>query len=43
MAHNNRDFNEWLSQFKSTIASYDYYVDFDKVAPMPRSIKPSFT
>lgn len=31
MAHNKRDFNEWLSQFKSTIASYDYYVDFDKV------------
>lgn len=27
----NRNFDEWLSKFKSSISSYDYYVDFDKV------------
>lgn len=26
-----RNFNEWLSCFKETIADYKYYVDFDKV------------
>lgn len=26
-----RDFNEWLSQFKETIADYKYYINFDKV------------
>lgn len=30
MARNTRDFNKWLSQFKPTISTYDYYVDFDK-------------
>lgn len=25
-----RDFNVWLSEFKPIIASFDYYVDFDK-------------
>lgn len=25
-----RNFDKWLKQFKTTIASYDYYVDFDK-------------
>lgn len=27
----NRDFNEWLSHFKSKISDYTYYVDFEKV------------
>lgn len=27
----NKDFNQWLSQFRETIANYTYYVDFDKV------------
>lgn len=26
-----RDFNEWIKTFTDTIASYDYYVDFDKI------------
>lgn len=26
-----RDFNEWISKFKESIADYKYYVDFDKV------------
>ena len=26
-----RDFNEWLKSFRNSIASYDYYVDFEKV------------
>ena len=26
-----RDFNEWLSHLRNSIASYDYYVDFPKV------------
>ena len=26
-----RDFNEWLSNFKTSISDYGYYVDFDKV------------
>lgn len=26
-----RDFNEWLSKFRSSIANYGYYVDFEKV------------
>lgn len=26
-----RDFNTWLSHFKTSIATYDYYVDFPKV------------
>lgn len=26
-----RNFNEWLSKFRSSIANYDYYVDFEKV------------
>lgn len=28
---NNRDFDEWLSKFRASISSYDYYIDFDKV------------
>lgn len=27
----NRDFNEWLSKFKSSISNYKYYVDFEKI------------
>jgi type II restriction enzyme len=26
-----RDFNDWLSKFKTSISNYGYYVDFDKV------------
>lgn len=26
-----RDFNEWINKFKNSIASYDYYIDFEKV------------
>ncbi len=27
----NRNFNEWLGKFKSSISNYTYYVDFEKV------------
>lgn len=27
----NRNFNEWLSNFKSSISNYSYYVDFEKI------------
>ena len=27
----NRDFNAWLSKFKSSISNYRYYVDFEKI------------
>lgn len=27
----NRDFNQWLSKFKSSISTYSYYVDFEKI------------
>lgn len=27
----NRDFNEWLDNFKSSISNYSYYVDFEKI------------
>ena len=27
----NRDFNQWLNQFKSSISTYSYYVDFEKI------------
>lgn len=26
-----RNFNEWINNFKNSIASYDYYIDFEKV------------
>lgn len=26
-----RDFNDWLSRFKTSISDYEYYIDFDKV------------
>lgn len=31
LSQNTRDFDAWLAEFKSNIASFDYYVDFDKV------------
>lgn len=34
-----RDFNTWLDQFKSSIADYSYYVDFQKVYGKVESIK----
>ena len=27
----NRNFNDWLSKFKSSISDYSYYVDFEKI------------
>ena len=26
-----RDFNKWLSKFKTSISDYTYYVDFEKI------------
>lgn len=34
-----RDFNHWLAQFRSSIADYKYYVDFDKVFAKVDTIK----
>lgn len=34
-----RDFNEWLKDFRDSIASYDYYIDFEKVHRNVDSIK----
>lgn len=34
-----RDFNEWLSHFRPSIAGYDYYIDFVKVCNNVDSIK----
>ncbi len=35
----NRDFNEWLSGFRDSIADYGYYIDFEKVHRNVDSIK----
>ena len=35
----NRDFNEWLSGFRDSIADYSYYIDFEKVHRNVDSIK----
>lgn len=35
----NRDFNNWLSGFRNSIADYDYYIDFKKVYRNVDSIK----
>lgn len=35
----NRDFNNWLSEFRPSIADYGYYVDFEKVYRNVNSIK----
>ena len=34
-----RNFNDWIKQFKSSICDYDYYVDFEKVYGKIDSIK----
>lgn len=34
-----RDFNEWLSTFRNSIADYKYYIDFDKVYRNVNQIK----
>ncbi len=35
----NRNFDEWLSKFRSSISSYDYYIDFKKVVKNVEEIK----
>ena len=34
-----RKFTEWLSKFRSSIANYGYYIDFDKVYRNVNDIK----
>ncbi len=34
-----KDFNEWLSQFRETIADYKYYVDFESVFEKAKKYK----
>lgn len=34
-----RDFNKWIHNFRDSIASYDYYIDFEKVHRNVDSIK----
>ena len=35
----NRNFDEWLSKFRPSISSYDYYIDFEKVVRNVDEIK----
>ena len=35
----NRNFDEWLSKFRPSISSYDYYIDFEKVVKNVDEIK----
>lgn len=35
----NRDFDKWLSKFRPSISSYDYYIDFKKVVKNVEDIK----
>ena len=35
----NRDFDEWLSKFRTSISGYKYYIDFDKVVKNVDEIK----
>ena len=36
----NRNFDEWLSKFRPSISSYDYYIDFEKVVTRyPETLK----
>lgn len=35
----NRDFDKWLSKFRASISSYDYYIDFKKVISNVEEIK----
>lgn len=34
-----RNFDEWLTKFKASISTYDYYIDFDKVVRNVEEIK----
>ena len=34
-----RDFDEWLSKFRPSISSYNYYIDFEKVVRNVEEIK----
>ena len=34
-----RDFDEWLNKFRTSISSYDYYIDFEKVVKNVEEIK----
>ncbi len=34
-----RDFNDWISKFKSSISNYTYYVDFEKIYKNVDSVK----
>lgn len=34
-----RDFKQWLDEFRPSIATYEYYVDFDKVHANVQAIK----
>lgn len=34
-----RDFERWLDEFRPSIATYEYYVDFDKVHANVQAIK----
>ena len=36
---NRRKFDEWLSKFRPSISSYDYYIDFKKVIKNVEEIK----
>ena len=35
----NRNFNEWLNKFKSSISNYTYYVDFEKIYKKEKKYK----
>ena len=35
----NRNFDEWLSKFRPSRSSYDYYIDFEKVVRNVNEIK----
>jgi len=35
----NRDFNEWINNFKSSISNYSYYVDFEKIYKIAEKYK----
>ena len=35
----NRNFDEWLSKFRPSISSYNYYIDFEKVVRNVKEIK----
>ena len=34
-----RNFDEWLTKFRSSISTYDYYIDFSKVIKNVDNIK----